>query len=74
MISVLKLFLVVFFYGASKPAPVIVHEEELHEHELDLELQLKEVLEAEEVKLRAKEIAEPKENRFFGEFSARFWG
>lgn len=59
MISVLKLFLVAFFYGASKPAPVIVHEEELHEHELDLELQLKEVLEAEEVKLRAKEIAEP---------------
>lgn len=60
MFSVLKLFLVAFFYGASKPAePVIVHEEELHEHELDLELQLKEVLEAEEVKLRAKEIAEP---------------
>lgn len=59
MISVLKLFLVAFFYGASEPAPVIVHEEELHEHELDLELQLKEVLEAEEVKLRAKEIAEP---------------
>lgn len=62
MISALKLFLVAFFYGAVEPASVIVHEEELHEHELDLDLQLKEVLEAEEVKLRAKEIAEPKEN------------